>query len=362
MREFKINQSMIGPGHPTYVIAEMSANHRQDLMKAREIVHAAKAAGADAIKLQTYTPDTMTLNCPQSHFQIGPGSIWEGRQLYELYGEAHTPWDWHAELFQLAQEIELDCFSSPFDRTAVDFLETLDPPCYKVASFELIDLPLIQYIAGQGKPIIISTGMGSPHEIAEAVGVVQKYEVPLCLLKCTSAYPAPPESMNLMTIPDLANRYDVMSGLSDHTLGTEVAVAAVALGARIIEKHFTLDRNQPGPDSSFSLEPDEFKQLVESIRTTELALGAVSYQRSKKEQASLKFRRSLFAVDDIEAGELFTLDNVRAIRPGNGLPPKHIENILGTPALCQLKKGTPLDWAHLTPEASRGRNRADEPI
>lgn len=353
MRDFEINQRSIGPGHPTYVIAEMSANHGHDLIKARELVYAAKAAGADAIKLQTYTPDTMTLDCDQPHFQIGPGSIWEGRKLYELYGEAHTPWEWHAELFQLAHEIELDCFSSPFDRTAVDFLETLNAPCYKVASFELVDLPLIQYIAAQGKPIIISTGMGSKSEIAEAVAEVQKFDVPLCLLKCTSAYPAPPESMNLVTIPDLANRFKVISGLSDHTLGIEVAVAAVALGACIIEKHFTLDRSEPGPDSSFSLEPDEFTQLVNSVRQTELAMGQVSYQRSEKEQASLEFRRSLFAVDDIEAGELFTQDNVRAIRPGKGLPPKYIQNILGTPATCQLKKGTPLDWVHLTSEASQ---------
>lgn len=359
MCDFEINKRAVGPGYPTYVIAEMSANHGQDLSKARDLVYAAKAAGADAIKLQTYTPDTMTIDSEQPHFQIGPGSIWEGQKLYDLYREAHTPWAWHEELFELAREIKLDCFSSPFDRTAVDFLETLNPPCYKVASFELVDLPLIRYIASKGRPMIISTGMGSKTEIAQAVEAVRAFDTPLCLLKCTSAYPAPPESMNLLTIPDLAAQFAVISGLSDHTLGTEVAVAAVALGARVIEKHFTLDRSEPGPDSSFSLEPDEFKQLVDTVRKTELALGQISYQRSEKEQASLKFRRSLFVIKDIQPGELFTEDNVRAIRPGHGLPPKHINDILGTPAMGQIRKGTPLAWAHLAPEASRGRDRTD---
>ncbi|MDG2012260.1 MAG: pseudaminic acid synthase [Pirellulaceae bacterium] len=358
MSEFKINQRTVGTDQPAYLIAEMSANHGQDLGRARDLIQAMKESGADAVKLQTYTPDTMTLDCDREYFQIGPGTIWEGRHLHELYAEAYTPWEWHAELFELAKQLGMDCFSSPFDVTSVDFLESLDVPCYKVASFELVDLPLIEYIASRGKPVIMSTGMGSLDEIQEAVNIIHAAGVPLCLLKCTSAYPAPPETMNLRTIPDLADRFGVISGLSDHTLGSEVAVAAVSLGACVIEKHFTLSRNEPGPDSAFSLEPHEFRMLVDAVRKTESALGQVNYQRSDKEQASLAFRRSLFASQDIRAGEIFTPANVRSIRPGDGLPPKYLNQILGQKATCDLSRGMPLEWAHI-PESHRLTHNAE---
>jgi pseudaminic acid synthase len=344
---FSINGRHIGPGHPAWLIAEMSANHHQDLAEARDLIHAMHESGADAVKLQTYTPDTMTIDCDQPHFQVGPGTIWEGRRLHELYRQACTPWEWQAELFELARQLGMDCFSTPFDCTSVDFLEELQPPCYKIASFELVDLPLIEYVASRGRPIIMSTGMGTVDEIDDAVQVVRRAGVPLALLKCTSAYPAPPESMNLRTIPDLANRFGVPAGLSDHTLGSEVAIAAVALGACVIEKHFTLSRAKSGPDSAFSMEPHEFQAMVTSVRNTEAALGQVSYCRSDAEQASTVFRRSLFAVQDIRAGEPFTTSNVRCIRPGNGLPPKHLNHVLGQLATVDIRRGTPLSCEHL---------------
>jgi len=347
MDEFQINGRKIGPDHPTYMIAEMSANHHQSLATARQLIHAMSESGADAVKLQTYTPDTLTIDCDAEHFRVGAGTIWEGRKLHELYAEACTPWQWHAELFELANRLGMDCFSSPFDRTSVDFLEPLNPPAYKIASFELVDLPLIEYVASQGRPIIMSTGMASLQEITEAVQVVHNAGVPLALLKCTSAYPSPPSSMNLRTIVDLGNRFNVTVGLSDHTLGTEVAVAAVAVGARVIEKHFTLSRQVPGPDSAFSLEPDEFKSMVDSVRVAEAAMGKVSYERSEKEQASIVFRRSLFIVQDIAAGQQFTEQNVRSIRPGHGLPPKHLPEVIGCRATTALTRGTPLSWQHI---------------
>lgn len=340
--EMQINASQFGPGHPTYLIAELSANHGGSLEHACDAVRAMKEAGADAVKLQTYTADTLTISSDRVEFQVGKGTIWEGRTLHDLYQEAFTPWEWQPELFRLARELGMDCFSTPFDPTAVDFLETLDPPAYKVASFELVDLPLIEYIASKGRPIIMSTGMGSLAEISEAVDVVRKAGVPLTLLKCTSAYPSPPELMNLRTIPHMAEAFGVPVGLSDHTLGTAVPVAAVALGACVIEKHFTLSRELPGPDSSFSLEPNEFRAMVDAVRVAEKALGKVNYSLTEKEEASKCFRRSLFVVADIAAGQELTSENVRSIRPGYGLPPRELHRVLGRTAACDIARGTPL--------------------
>ena len=348
MTQFTLNARDIGPGQPTYMIAELSANHGGSLQQALDVIRAMKAAGADAVKLQTYTADTLTLKCDRPEFQVGEGTLWEGRTLHDLYEEAHTPWEWHPELFQLARELGMDCFSTPFDRSAVDFLEELVPPCYKVASFELVDLPLIKYIASKGRPIIMSTGMGSLAEISEAVAIVKSAGVPLALLKCTSAYPSLPESMNLRTIPHLAEAFHVPTGLSDHTLGISVPVAAVALGACIIEKHFTLSRNDPGPDSAFSLEPNEFRALVDSVRVTEKALGKVNYDLTEKEQGSKAFRRSLFVVEDIKKGEAFTPQNVRSIRPGNGMAPSNLDRVLLRKAATDIDRGTPLSESHLS--------------
>ena len=334
----------------TYVIAELSANHGGSLDHAKQTIHAMKESGADAVKLQTYTADTLTIDCRRPEFLIGSGTIWEGKNLYELYQEAHTPWEWQAELFELANELGMDCFSTPFDKTAVDFLEELNPPAHKIASFELVDLPLIEYVASKGRPIIMSTGMGTLAEIHDAVQVIKQArsiedggdDIPLALLKCTSAYPSPPESMNLRTIPHLGAAFNVPVGLSDHTMGTAVPVAAVALGARIVEKHFTLSRDVPGPDSSFSLEPAEFKQMVEAIRVTEKALGTVRYQQTEKELASKVFRRSLFVVKNLKAGDVLTHENIRSIRPGHGLPPGQITELLGRRVNRDIERGTPL--------------------
>ncbi len=343
-----INGRKIGPSEPVYIIAEMSANHNQDFDEAVRIIHAIKETGADAVKLQTYTPDTLTIDCDNEYFQIGAGSLWEGRNLYDLYGEAYTPWEWHPKLKAVAESCGLDFFSTPFDETAVDFLESLNVAFYKVASFEMIDLPLIQYIARTGKPMIISTGMANLAEIQDAVSAASEGgATQLALLKCTSAYPSPPEEMNLNTIPHLSQTFGVPIGLSDHTLGTTVPVAAVALGACIVEKHFTLSRSIPGPDSTFSLEPDEFKQMVQAIRTAEKALGTVHYEVGEEERKSGIFRRSLFVVADLKAGEVFTSANVRSIRPGNGLPPKYLHSILGCQATRDLPRGTPLSWEHI---------------
>lgn len=328
----------------TYLIAEMSANHNGDFEQAKAIIRAMKEAGADAVKLQTYTPDTLTIDCDRPDFTIGEGTVWKGQRLYDLYEKAFTPWEWHADLFALAREFGMDCFSTPFDNTAVDFLEQFDPPAYKVASFELIDLGLIEYIASKGRPVIMSTGMGTREEIQEAVEVVKRAGVPLTLLKCTSAYPSPPETMNLRTMADMAETFGVPVGLSDHTLGIAVPIAAVALGATVIEKHFTLSRANEGPDSSFSLEPSEFREMVDSVRVVEKALGAVEYNRSEKEEASVVFRRSLYAVADIAEGEALTTDNVRSIRPGHGLKPKFLKQLLGKTAAKSISRGTPISW------------------
>ena len=342
---FEIAGRKIGPGYPVYIIAEMSANHHQDFDEAVNIIKAAKACGADAIKIQTYTADTLTLDCHNEYFQVGKDSLWSKRYLYELYQEAYTPWEWQPRLKEVAEEQGLAFFSSPFDETAVEFLQGMDVPAYKVASFEIVDLPLIQRIAQAGKPIIMSTGMATLAEIDEAVQTARDAGVTqIALLKCTSAYPAPPEEMNLRTISHLGQAFNVVSGLSDHTLGYAVPVAAVALGAQIIEKHFTLSRQTAGPDSAFSLEPHEFKAMVEAVRIAEQACGAVSYRLTEKELASQVFRRSLFVVKDIRQGEAFTANNVRSIRPGQGLHTRYLPQVLGRVAALDLVAGTPLSW------------------
>ena len=351
MNSIMINGKRIGPKNKVYIIAEMSANHNQNFDEALKIIQAAKNAGADAIKLQTYTPDTITIDCGNEYFQIGKGTIWEGRKLYDLYQEAYTPWDWQPKLKKIANELGMDLFSTPFDHTSVDFLEGLDVPAYKIASFELVDIPLIQRVAKTGKPMIISTGMATLSEIDEAVTTAQEAGCrQIALLKCTSAYPALPEEMNLRTISHLAEAFDCPVGLSDHTLGIAVPIASVAVGACIIEKHFTLSRSVPGPDSAFSLEPDEFKAMVEAIRVTEKALGSVQYRLTEGEAASRIFRRSLFVVRDIKKGEIFTESNIRSIRPGCGLAPKFIGKVLGRSAATDLVAGTPLQWNHIMNE------------
>ncbi len=345
MPAVNINGRDVGKGFPCYVVAEMSGNHNQSYEKAVEIVYAAKKAGADAIKLQTYTPDTITIDCDNEHFRIGKGTIWEGQNLYDLYREAYTPWEWQPKLKEIADTLGIDLFSTPFDETAVNFLDEMNVPAYKIASFELLDIPLLRKVAQTGKPIIMSIGMATLAEIDEAVRAVRKAGgSQLALLKCTSAYPAPPEEMNLRTIPHLAKAFYLPVGLSDHTLGIAVPVASVALGACIIEKHLTLSRSVPGPDSAFSLEPHEFKTMVEAVRTAEKALGEVSYEMTEGETTSRVFRRSLFVVKDMKAGEVLTEENVRSIRPGYGLPPKYLKDVLGRRAATNIWKGTPLSW------------------
>jgi N-acetylneuraminate synthase len=331
-----------------YVIAEVSANHGQRFERAVEIVRAAKEAGADAVKLQTYTPDTMTIDCRREPFLIR-GTPWDGRVLHELYGEASTPWEWHPRLREEAIELGLDIFSTPFDPTAVEFLERLEMPAHKVASFEVVDLPLLRAVGATGKPVILSTGMATLAEIEEAVATLREAGCrQLALLKCTSAYPASPRDMNLRTIPALAAAFDVPVGLSDHTLGPAVPVAAVALGARIIEKHLTLARGDGGPDAAFSLEPGEFKEMVRAVRTAQDALGDVRYGAGAEEEKSLVFRRSLFVVEDMDAGEEFTPRNVRSIRPGFGLHTRHLGEVIGRRAARPIPRGTPLGWDLMT--------------
>jgi pseudaminic acid synthase len=343
--EIVVNGRRIGAGRPMYVVAEMSANHHQDFDQALRILEEAKAAGADAVKLQTYTPDTLTIDCENEHFRIGPGTLWEGRFLHELYGEACMPWEWHAPLQERARELGLDLFSTPYDATAVEYLEGLDMPAVKIASFEIVDLPLIRRAARSGKPLILSTGMATLDEIGEAIAAARGAGASeIALLKCTSAYPSPPEEVHLRTIPHLAATFGLPVGLSDHTLGTAVPVASVALGCALLEKHFTLSRRRPGPDSAFSLEPEEFREMVAMIRTAEAALGRVHYGVEEREAASRVFRRSLFVVADMRAGEEFTPTNLRSIRPGAGLPPKHLEAILGRRAATDIARGTPLSW------------------
>lgn len=345
MPKIVIGSRTIGTGRPTYVVAEMSANHRQDLGRAEAIVRAASDAGADAIKLQTYTPDTMTIDCANEHFRIGPGTAWEGETLYELYRRSATPWEWHRALRDLALELGLDFFSTPFDASAVRFLEDLKVPAYKVASFEITDVALLEHIGATGKPVIVSTGMATLDEIEEAVRRLRDAGCGgLALLKCTSAYPAPVEDINLRTIPHLAAAFDVPVGLSDHTLGIAVAVSAVALGATIIEKHLTLSRDDPTPDARFSLEPDEFRAMVAAVRNCEKALGGVVFGVAEAERQSTLFRRSLFVVEDIAEGAQFSEENVRSIRPGYGLHPRFLKDVLGRRARHSVARGTPLSW------------------
>jgi len=340
-----INDRHVGPGYPVYVIAELSANHNQSYEQAVKLVQAAKNAGADAVKLQTYTADTLTIPSDQSYFRLGGGTLWDGRTLHELYQEAYTPWEWQPKLKQIANELGMDLFSSPFDPTAIDFLEQMHVPAYKIASFELTDIPLIQRAARTGKPLIMSTGMATLSEIADAVwAAAEAGTSQIALLKCNSAYPAPVEEMNLRTIPHLAAAFDIPVGISDHTLGIAVPIAAVTLGACIIEKHFTLARADGGPDSAFSLEPDEFRMMVDTVRVAERALGEVNYSPTKSENASRALRRSLFVVKDVRKGECFTHDNVRSIRPGHGLLPKHIHEVMGRLAVKDIQEGTPLSW------------------
>ena len=328
-----------------FIIAELSANHNQKFELAVESIKAAKDCGVDAVKLQTYTADTITIDCYNEYFQIKQGTIWDGKILYELYKEAYTPWEWQPKLKKLAEELGMICFSSPFDKTAVDFLESMKVPAYKIASFEITDIPLIEYVASKGKPVIISTGIANLDDIQLAIDACRKMgNEKIALLKCTSAYPTPLEEVNLLTIPDMKEKFKTLVGLSDHTMGISVPVAAVSLGARIIEKHFILDRKLGGPDAAFSLEPAEFKQMVESVREVEKALGKVSYELSKKVERNREFSRSLFAVKEIKKGEILSDENVRSIRPGFGLHPKFLNEVIGKKAKGDIKKGTPLKW------------------
>ena len=342
---FEIAGRTIGEGFPTYIIAEMSANHGHSFDTAVQVLRAAKEAGADAIKLQTYTADTITMKGDNKYFQINSGSSWDGRTLYDLYSEAYMPWEWQPELKRIADDLGIHLFSSPFDETAVDFLEEMDVPAYKIASFEIVDIPLVRRIARCGKPIIMSTGMASLAEIDEAVQAIRNEgNDQIALLKCTSAYPAPAEEMNLRTIPHLSEAFSVPVGLSDHTLGIAVPVTAVALGATIVEKHLTLSRDVRGPDSAFSLEPNELEAMIAAIRTAEKALGTVQYEATEKERANRSFRRSLFVVEDVRDGEAFTKENMRSIRPGHGLHPRFLNIVLGKRATCDIRRGTPLTW------------------
>ncbi len=345
-----IDGRRIAVDEPPYVIAELSANHNGNIETARKIIEAAKQSGADAVKLQTYHPDTITIDCDREDFRIR-GGLWDGRTLYDLYGEAHMPWEWHAPLFEHARNLDITIFSSPFDSTAVDLLEDLNAPAYKIASFELVDLPLIKYVAATKKPMILSTGMADAEEIQEAIDVAREGGCrEIAILHCVSGYPAPAEDYNLRVIPDMIQRFGLVTGLSDHTLGNTTAIASIAMGASIIEKHFTLDRNGGGPDDSFSLEPEELKQLCENTKAAWQSLGRVNYERKKSEEKNVVFRRSLYVVQDIKAGEIITRENVKSIRPGYGLAPKFYGRVLGRTALVDMNFGTPLSLDNLDGE------------
>lgn len=340
--EFKIGNKEIGENKPTFIIAELSANHMNNFDIAVKTIEAMAESGADAVKFQTFTPDTLTIDCDNEYFQIKQGTVWDGQILHELYEDAYMPWDWQPELKKIAEDLGLIVFSSPFDKTSVDFLEDMDVPAYKIASFEITDIPLIESVASKGKPIIISTGIANLEDIELAIKTcLDVGNNQIALLKCTSSYPAPLDEINLNTIPDMIEKFDCIVGLSDHTLGGEVSTAAVALGATIIEKHFILDRDMGGPDSQFSMEPDEFKQMVDSIRNVEKALGSVSYELSDNMKSNREFSRSLFVVQDIRKGEILTEENIQSIRPGFGLHPKYLEKILGKKVNRDLIKGTP---------------------
>ncbi len=345
-RNFAVGRHMVGPDHAPFIIAEMSGNHNQSLDRAMQLVEAAAAAGAHALKLQTYTPDTMTIDSAAEGFRIeDQNSLWAGRNLYDLYAEAYTPWEWHKPLFDRARDLGMEAFSSPFDETAVAFLESLDVPCFKIASFENTDHALVRRVAATGKPMIISTGMANAAEIDETVRVARAAGCrDLVLLKCTSTYPATPANSNIRTIPHMRSLFGCQIGLSDHSMGTGVAVASVALGATVVEKHFTLDRADGGVDSTFSLEPDELRALVTETGRAWQALGQIRYGPTGAEEKSLQFRRSLYVVKDLAKGEILTEENVRAIRPGLGLPPRHLETILGMCVGRDVARGTPLSW------------------
>jgi pseudaminic acid synthase len=341
----RIQDVLIGDGQPVFIIAELSGNHLQDFDLAVRTIKAMKDSGADAVKLQTYTADTLTIDSNNEYFQIKEGTLWDGKTLYELYQEAYTPWDWQPKLKKIAEDLGLIFFSTPFDKTAVDFLEDLGVPVHKIASFEITDIPLIEYVAAKDKPVIISTGIATFEDIRDAVDACRrKGNDQIALLKCTSDYPARLEDANLRTIPHMAETFKTVIGLSDHTQGISVPVAAVALGAKIVEKHFILDRKQGGPDAAFSLEPQEFAQMVKSVREAGKSLGKVTYEISEKVKKNRIFARSLFVVKDIKAGTLFTDDNIRSIRPGYGLPPKYLKGILGKKAKIDIPRGTPLSW------------------
>jgi pseudaminic acid synthase len=342
-KPFRIGDRDIGPGHSPYIIAELSGNHNGEIERAFKLIDAAKGAGADAVKLQTYTADTITIDHDGPGFVI-EGGLWNGRKLYELYQEAHTPWEWHPALFDYARRAGIACFSSPFDYSAIDMLERLGAPAYKIASFEIVDTPLIRYAAKTDKPLIVSTGMAVRAEIDSAVAAAGEGSRGIALLHCISGYPTPIQEANLLRIPALAKNYDCPIGLSDHTLGVEASIAAVALGAAIIEKHITLARADGGPDAAFSLEPDELTSMVRGARAAFAALGSVEYGRAASEQGNMAFRRSLYAVQDIAIGEAFTDANVRSIRPGFGLAPKHRDAVIGRRAACTIARGTPLSF------------------
>jgi N-acetylneuraminate synthase len=355
---FAIAGREIGPGHPVYVIAELSANHGGSYEQAERILRAASDAGADAIKLQTYTADTITIDSDAPPFRHGEGSLWAGKTLHDLYGEAYMPWEWQPRLKVLAESLGLHCFSSPFDFSAVEFLEEIDVPAYKVASFELVDLPLVRRMAATGKPMVISTGMATEAEIDEAVTAAREGgAIEIALLKCTSAYPSPPDALNLGAIPVMAERWGVPIGLSDHTIGESAAVAAVALGATILEKHITLTHDQATPDSPFSLDAAEFKRMVDAVRVAEQALAGSTLGPAPAEEESRKFRRSLFVVEDVAAGEPLTEHNVRSIRPANGLHTRHYEEVLGRRAVRDIERGTPLAWDLVAPVGQEASGR-----
>lgn len=341
-------ERLIDENSPAFIIAEMSANHMMDYDRAVEIIKAAKEAGADAIKLQTYTPDTITMDCDNEYFQITQGTIWDGTTLHKLYQTAYTPWEWQPKLKKIAEEMGLICFSSPFDLTSVDFLEDMNVPAYKVASFEITDIPFIKKIAKLHKPIIMSTGIARPDDIELALKTcVDEGNEDVILLKCTSAYPSPYEDINLRVIPDMAERYNVLTGLSDHTLGSTVSVTSIPLGAKVIEKHLTLKRADGGPDGAFSMEPEEFKEMVDNIRITEKALGTVTYELTYKQEKSREHSRSLFVIQDMKKGDVITTDNVRSIRPGFGMHTKYYEEILGKSVNRDIEKGTPMSFDYI---------------
>lgn len=344
-QQIRIGNHILGENCPVFIIAEISANHLKDYGRAEALIKAAKEAGADGVKLQTYTADTITLDCDKPWFRINQGTIWDGTTFYDLYKEAFTPWEWQPGLFSLAEELGLECFSSPFDSTAVDFIEKIGMPAYKIASFEINDIPLIKKAAKTQKPIIISTGIAQEEDIELAVKTCREEgNNRVILLKCISAYPAPYEDCNLEVLSYIKDKYQVITGLSDHTLGTEISVAAAALGAKVIEKHLTLSRSDGGPDGAFSMEPEEFKVMVQQIRNVEKALGNGVYSLTEKQKSNRKFSRSLFVVKDMKRGEVFTEENIRSIRPGDGMHTKHYEDILGKQAAMDIERGTPLGW------------------